>query len=43
MDFSRKLPIGVQDFQNVLYIVFTMLGRFVKKEVQSARGREDKS
>lgn len=30
-----------QDFQNVLYIVFTMLGRYVKTEVHSSHGRAD--
>ena len=30
-----------QNFQNVVYIVFTMLGKFVKTEVHSAKGRAD--
>ena len=30
-----------QNFQNVVYIVFTLLGQFVKSEVHSALGRAD--
>ena len=30
-----------QNFQNVIYIVFTMLGKFVHTEVHSAKGRAD--
>ena len=30
-----------QNFQNVAYLVFTMLGQFVRTEVHSARGRSD--
>ena len=30
-----------QNFQNVAYIVFTLLGQYVKTEVQSAKGRAD--
>ena len=29
------------NFQNVVYIVFTLLGQFIKTEVHSARGRAD--
>ena len=30
-----------QNFQNVVYIVFTLLGQFVRSEVHSAKGRAD--
>ena len=30
-----------QDFQNVIYIVFTMLGKYVHTEVHSSKGRAD--
>ena len=30
-----------QNFQNVIYIVFTMLGKFVHTEIHSAKGRAD--
>lgn len=45
----RKLPIGVQsfaklreeNFQSIIYIVFTLLGQYAKSEVRSSKGRAD--
>ena len=39
--YEGKAPVNEQQWRNILYAIFVVLGQYVRSEVHSSRGRSD--